>query len=117
WYVATRLLTRIGVADAREPQELYALAVHDALPIWSSPTMAATTCRWPPTPTSAWRATSTTCFASTTGTARSILRPTARSSTPRRSEEHTSELQSRENLVWRLLLEKQKRRPLQILSH
>src|SRR5690606_40866239 len=27
----------------------------------------------------------------------------------RRSEEHTSELQSRENIVWRLLLEKNKR--------
>src|SRR5690606_40075333 len=30
----------------------------------------------------------------------------------RRSEEHTSELQSRENLVCRLLLEKQKPRPI-----
>src|SRR6266511_4309023 len=33
---------------------------------------------------------------------------TARSPLPRRSEEHTSELQSRENLVCRLLLEKKK---------
>src|SRR5436309_11146837 len=30
--------------------------------------------------------------------------------TPRRSEEHTSELQSRENLVCRLLLEKKKQK-------
>src|SRR5690606_40106350 len=31
----------------------------------------------------------------------------------RRSEEHTSELQSRENLVCRLLLEKKKKKPIQ----
>src|SRR5690606_39528894 len=34
----------------------------------------------------------------------------------RRSEEHTSELQSRENLVCRLLLEKKKKRKLQKLT-
>src|SRR5690606_39846827 len=33
------------------------------------------------------------------------------SAAPRRSEEHTSELQSRENLVCRLLLEKKKSEP------
>src|SRR6266700_6565452 len=36
-------------------------------------------------------------------------RPRGASLTPGRSEEHTSELQSRENLVCRLLLEKQKK--------
>src|SRR5690606_40757676 len=36
-------------------------------------------------------------------------RPSASSSSMKRSEEHTSELQSRENLVCRLLLEKKKR--------
>src|SRR5690606_42159255 len=35
-------------------------------------------------------------------------RTTSRRTTPLRSEEHTSELQSRENLVCRLLLEKKK---------
>src|SRR5690606_42153388 len=35
-------------------------------------------------------------------------RPCPRGATGRRSEEHTSELQSRENLVCRLLLEKKK---------
>src|SRR5207302_10125270 len=35
-------------------------------------------------------------------------RPALRSGADRRSEEHTSELQSRENLVCRLLLEKKK---------
>src|SRR5690606_41093650 len=36
------------------------------------------------------------------------LAPVSRSAPPGRSEEHTSELQSRENLVCRLLLEKKK---------
>src|SRR3989442_11707557 len=35
---------------------------------------------------------------------------------PRRSEEHTSELQSRPHLVCRLLLEKKKKKTYQILS-
>src|SRR5690606_40594598 len=37
---------------------------------------------------------------------RHVERRDGRNSAPRRSEEHTSELQSRENLVCRLLLEK-----------
>src|SRR5215475_16000890 len=36
---------------------------------------------------------------------------------PSRSEEHTSELQSRENLVCRLLLEKKKKRTLNFLCN
>src|SRR5215475_31528 len=36
---------------------------------------------------------------------------------PGRSEEHTSELQSRENLVCRLLLEKKKKKIISFLSH
>src|SRR5215471_21387751 len=61
--------------------EIYTLSLHDALPIWASAT------RWvfPPlcSTTASW----------------------ARRS---RSEEHTSELQSRRDLVCRLLLEKKK---------
>src|SRR5690606_41554901 len=76
----------------------YTLSLHDALPIFS----------WP-------GATVTVAFL------RSRVRPTSRPlrrSFPRtqevftlrtRSEEHTSELQSRENLVCRLLLEKKKK--------
>src|SRR6266511_3257764 len=63
--------------------EIYTLSLHDALPISGS---------WrtsPTRPATAWR---------------SGPRPSARSTTSR-SEEHTSELQSRENLVCRLLLE------------
>src|SRR5947209_8520307 len=70
--------------------EIYTLSLHDALPI--SPA------RWQ-------------------GTGRSRLRRTAqphrcRGSTPpaARSEEHTSELQSRQYLVCRLLLEKKKKK-------
>src|SRR6266700_7495250 len=58
--------------------EIYTLSLHDALPILGSPRLTA-----PPYSRS------------------------RRCSNPR-SEEHTSELQSRENLVCRLLLEKKK---------
>src|SRR2546426_6382382 len=47
------------------------------------------------------------------GGARQKLRQAAR---PRRSEEHTSELQSPCNLVCRLLLEKKKKTPAALLS-
>src|SRR5690606_40090886 len=43
------------------------------------------------------------------GTRRTSLLPVA-DEVPERSEEHTSELQSRENLVCRLLLEKKKKK-------
>src|SRR6478672_13650624 len=60
--------------------EIYTLSLHDALPI-----------SWPSTtPSSGWPA---------------RTRPR-----PRRSEEHTSELQSRSDLVCRLLLEKKKQK-------
>src|SRR5574341_2077250 len=52
----------------------------------------------------------TTLFRSVLGCARAFARPSARpGSSHRRSEEHTSELQSPTNLVCRLLLEKKKR--------
>src|SRR6266511_6135002 len=58
--------------------EIYTLSLHDALPISARP---ATACSWS-----------------------FHVRPRSRL----RSEEHTSELQSRENVVCRLLLEKKK---------
>src|SRR5438552_5859495 len=63
--------------------DIYTLSLHDALPIWGQPR---STSRTPCTPTSA----------------------TARSGRRSRSEEHTSELQSPDHLVCRLLLEKKK---------
>src|SRR5687768_17977835 len=65
--------------------EIYTLSLHDALPIWSRASRPASR-----TPTRS--------------------RP-ARASGTRRSEEHTSELQSRLHLVCRLLLEKKKHTP------
>src|SRR5436305_4592528 len=62
------------------PTQLYTLSLHDALPI--SPSQAGSGLR-------AWRSS----------------RPSPRP-VPARSEEHTSELQSRPQLVCRLLLEK-----------
>src|SRR5204862_8063285 len=89
--------------------EIYTLSLHDALPIscactaacrcagpnWATPrTSAARTTPGPTATTAGWPG------------CRSTRRPTA----ARRSEEHTSELQSRRDLVCRLLLEKKKKK-------
>src|SRR5690606_41242712 len=86
------------------PTEIYTLSLHDALPIWReiypvSHSRGAVTSRRGVGPR---RRPS---YASASG------RPCtgSRSSRWGRSEEHTSELQSRENLVCRLLLEKKKK--------
>src|SRR3712207_8916207 len=92
--------------------EIYTLSLHDALPISArSPTPASPRARarrrsppaptarapagrpWPRAPTATWAA--PTCW-------------TTRAGSRGRSEEHTSELQSRQYLVCRLLLEKKK---------
>src|SRR5256885_12614744 len=71
--------------------EIYTLSLHDALPICSSGSARD------------WRARSSpSCWISTP----------ASMATPRRSEEHTSELQSPCNLVCRLLLEKKKQQQI-----
>src|SRR3989442_7815939 len=69
--------------------EIYTLSLHDALPIWASGTRASTGC------------------APATGAPSGC--GTRRWSFSMRSEEHTSELQSRPHLVCRLLLEKKKK--------
>src|SRR5436305_12035877 len=69
--------------------EIYTLSLHDALPIWRSPRSGPGSTAARPGPTTA-------------------PRPRSRR---RRSEEHTSELQSRPHLVCRLLLEKKKNKP------
>src|SRR6266496_2307340 len=68
--------------------EIYTLSLHDALPIAWAATASATSC--------------SPC------TAPKPSLP-VRCACPRRSEEHTSELQSRRDLVCRLLLEKKKK--------
>src|SRR3712207_8924450 len=79
--------------------EIYTLPLHDALPICSriSPARASSRSMRPPAATP-------TLF---TSTSRPPTSSRTRSSAAR-SEEHTSELQSRQYLVCRLLLEKKK---------
>src|SRR5438874_9067548 len=72
--------------------EIYTLSLHDALPILSTPMLRPATFDQSVSP-----ALSTTRFPSPPSNA-----------LPVRSEEHTSELQSRRDLVCRLLLEKKK---------
>src|SRR5436305_14874707 len=73
--------------------EIYTLSLHDALPI-SRPRASVT---WPPRSSTFW-----------TAPHRNGCR--ARWPANPRSEEHTSELQSRPHLVCRLLLEKKKKK-------
>src|SRR3712207_9299930 len=75
--------------------EIYTLSLHDALPI-SSRTPATMSSRTVTPPPRCWSS--------------GVSAPAERSSHPSRSEEHTSELQSRQYLVCRLLLEKKKSR-------
>src|SRR5438045_5430447 len=88
------------------PTELYTLSLHDALPIWPRGACAA-----PRAPVAAARG---------AGGARPALDRAARATAPlgsRRSEEHTSELQSLRHLVCRLLLEKKKKEKTQESTH
>src|SRR5207302_4657903 len=75
--------------------ELYTLSLHDALPISGRPVE---------------NANATTLAASARAAEIDLV------TTYSRSEEHTSELQSRENLVCRLLLEKKKGSASQAIS-
>src|SRR3712207_9507296 len=80
--------------------EIYTLSLHDALPISARVTRGRS-----------WRGSrisSSTC-SSRARTASARARSTRRSTRWARSEEHTSELQSRQYLVCRLLLEKKKK--------
>src|SRR3712207_7675268 len=88
--------------------EIYPLPLHDARPISSSsPSSTATTATTrpaaPPASASPW-AERSGCRSSASSSSTS----SCRSCSGARSEEHTSELQSRQYLVCRLLLEKKK---------
>src|SRR5215469_18621570 len=78
--------------NATATTEIYTLSLHDALPIWSGASARAGP------------------DGRSSRSARSGL-PAYHS----RSEEHTSELQSRRDLVCRLLLEKKKKKSISIL--
>src|SRR3712207_7643360 len=84
--------------------EIYTLSLHDALPIsapgWSRRCSSAAVASSSRSPSSVPNRTATT-----TGSCCRMCWPVR---STRRSEEHTSELQSRQYLVCRLLLEKKK---------
>src|SRR3712207_8983992 len=91
------------------PTEIYTLSLHDALPICSPPP---TVPCWPSTraPRSPPAASGCGPCSSSWPPDRTRRRGRACCAPPWRSEEHTSELQSRQYLVCRLLLEKKNRK-------
>src|SRR2546425_5195732 len=92
--------------------EIYTLSLHDALPIWSAASrraLVAAACS---------RGTSSTAFGNRKlFTAPNAARASAVTPLARRSEEHTSELQSLAYLVCRLLLEKKKKHTTRLKSN
>src|SRR3712207_7721157 len=90
--------------------EIYTLSLHDALPISRSTTSASRSS----SAGSSTGAASGSARAPGEGRSRSGSAPAATSRSTVRSEEHTSELQSRQYLVCRLLLEKKKKQSYRI---
>src|SRR3712207_8470068 len=95
--------------------EIYTLSLHDALPIWGRNRRQGHAALLPDRSVAAHRTSSRALVRRLRGAAVPIagLTPGSASAAagpacPRRSEEHTSELQSRQYLVCRLLLEKKK---------
>src|SRR5690606_40995380 len=93
------------------PTEIYTLSLHDALPIWSR--LKPRRKYWLALPLPECCTATMPGIDSSSSAVLSIGRisrsaPLTEPSLAARSEEHTSELQSRENLVCRLLLEKKK---------
>src|SRR5690606_42067334 len=109
WHAST-------LSPAPSPSATYSLSLHDALPILYSATRSDDVPGWARIQVMSLDSTwvTTNCRSSSDRWARPTTaargRPSGvRSRASRRSEEHTSELQSRENLVCRLLLEKKKK--------
>src|SRR3712207_8725367 len=100
-------LPRCFVFNDTATPEIYTLSLHDALPILAG-RRARRACRRSSAPCR--RCPSRGRPASPSPVASAATRCSA--SPPARSEEHTSELQSRQYLVCRLLLEKRKRTKL-----
>src|SRR5690606_40541314 len=97
--------------------QIYTLSLHDALPISSTLVMMSPRYTLPrrsrvvdrSPASSAWLPGLTVRISTPSIPSRRVqLSGATRTANPGRSEEHTSELQSRENLVCRLLLEKKK---------
>src|SRR3712207_7387094 len=92
--------------------EIYTLSLHDALPIWTEPRRSTGTPRGMPRAGTGRAGRPGRVHRAGGLPSLSAPLPQHRAATPR-SEEHTSELQSRQYLVCRLLLEK-KKKPLYI---
>src|SRR5690606_41384472 len=103
-----RLLPSCVLCRRPPPTALYPLSLHDALPILSRLPVGSSA-RISAGRVMRARATATRCCCPP-DSSEGFLRWWPSSPTSR-SEEHTSELQSRENLVCRLLLEKKKNVP------
>src|SRR5690606_40030360 len=105
------------VLDDAAPPEIYTLSLHDALPIWDAQLrrledeQVAGQHREDPRPgprasgRGAAPCTAVRALPAAAGLVAGADRTVGADPGPARSEEHTSELQSRENLVCRLLLE------------
>src|SRR5690606_40358430 len=93
------LLSSFLFFTAPAPTETYPLSLHDALPIFSRRPADVTWTNW---------VLVRSCSIEAAPAYPMAVRRPPTSWKSRRSEEHTSELQSRENLVCRLLLEKKK---------
>src|SRR5690606_41427427 len=109
----THVITRLSLfLSAASPAEIYTLSLHDALPI-SEPRALGKRLKLPISlPTTGGRPESPRPSPCRLISSSSLLSCSSASFSPswlNRSEEHTSELQSRENLVCRLLLEKKKK--------
>src|SRR3712207_8673275 len=89
--------------------EIYTLSLHDALPIWAPMSWAPS--RPPGGPSSCSSSLWSRCCFSSPCSSRSV---SCTEALRRRSEEHTSELQSRQYLVCRLLLEKKNNKKIRI---
>src|SRR5690606_41225733 len=107
----------VCVSRASATAALYTLSLHDALPIYGSTLRELRRLATPHMETLCGRVQETVNLVVRTGAevrflssveSSQILHVGDRRGTILRSEEHTSELQSRENLVCRLLLEKKK---------
>src|SRR5690606_41706752 len=92
-------------STAASPSEIYPLSLHDALPIWTYIRLAVADALEGP-----WRIHTPGALQHSESHFPDELDPQdpAKVRPGMRSEEHTSELQSREKLVCRLLLEKKK---------
>src|SRR5204863_7215359 len=106
-----------SVFHAPATTDIHTLSLHDALPIWGSGYTAAPAVTFSAPPAAGITATGTSTIALTggdrvllAGTREGVWRAINPAANVRamRSEEHTSELQSRRDLVCRLLLEKKK---------